>query len=84
MDVPDFDPSPTSILVFLLRLGGHRQRIRYFIYGLLTFNGLQAIAVFLVAVFQCIPIEANWDPAAAATAKCIYPSFHVIIYYADH
>ncbi|KAI0448034.1 hypothetical protein F4803DRAFT_496251 [Xylaria telfairii] len=69
----------TSILVFLLRLGGHRRRVRYFIYGLLTFNGLQAIAVFLVAVFQCIPIEANWDPVAAATAKCIYPSFHVIV-----
>ncbi|KAI0476736.1 hypothetical protein F4859DRAFT_60592 [Xylaria cf. heliscus] len=68
-----------SILVFLLRLGGHRRRIRYFIYGLLTFNGLQAVAVFLVAVFQCIPIEANWDAAAAATAKCIHPSFHVII-----
>ncbi|KAI1196635.1 hypothetical protein F5X97DRAFT_304714 [Nemania serpens] len=68
-----------SVLVFLLRLGGHRRRVRYFIYGLLTFNTLQAIAVFLVAVFQCTPISANWDAAAAATAKCIHPSFHIII-----
>jgi hypothetical protein len=68
-----------SVLLFLLRLGGHRRRVRYFIYGLLTFNTLQAIAVFLVAVFQCIPIEANWDHAAAATARCIHPSFHVIV-----
>ncbi|KAI0199675.1 hypothetical protein F4808DRAFT_451294 [Astrocystis sublimbata] len=69
----------TSVLIFLLRLGGHRRAVRYFIYGLLTFNGLQAIAVFLVAIFQCIPIEANWDLAAAATAKCIDLSFHVIV-----
>lgn len=69
----------TSVLVFLLRLGGHRRTVRYFIHGLLAFNGLQAIAIFLVAVLQCLPIEANWDPAAAANATCINPSFHVII-----
>ncbi|GAP89251.1 putative CFEM domain-containing protein [Rosellinia necatrix] len=68
-----------SVLIFLLRLGGHQQKVRYFIYGILTFNGLQAVAVFLVAVFQCIPISANWDSEVAATATCINPSFHVII-----
>ncbi|TGJ80339.1 hypothetical protein E0Z10_g8426 [Xylaria hypoxylon] len=68
-----------SVLVFLLRLGGHQRRVRYFIYGLLTFNGLQAVAVFFVAIFQCLPIEANWDGAARATATCIQPVFHVII-----
>lgn len=68
-----------SVLLFLLRLGGHRQTVRYFIYGLLAFNGLQAIAVFLVAVLQCLPIEANWDPVVAANATCINPSFHVIV-----
>ncbi|KAI0802649.1 hypothetical protein GGR55DRAFT_683133 [Xylaria sp. FL0064] len=68
-----------SVLLFLLRLGGHQRNVRYFIYGLLTFNTLQAIAVLLVAIFQCIPISANWDLTAKATARCINPVFHVII-----
>ncbi|RYC64750.1 hypothetical protein CHU98_g1446 [Xylaria longipes] len=67
----------TSVLLFLLRLGGHKRNVRYFIYGLMTFNALQAIAVFLVAVFQCLPISANWDSEVAATAKCINPAFHI-------
>ncbi|KAI1359559.1 hypothetical protein F5Y08DRAFT_349530 [Xylaria arbuscula] len=69
----------TSVLLFLLRLGGHQRRVRWFIYGLMAFNILQAIAVFFVAVFQCIPVSANWDSAVKATATCIQPSFHVII-----
>ncbi|CAI4212821.1 unnamed protein product [Parascedosporium putredinis] len=68
-----------SILVFLLRLGSHQRWIRWFIYGLNTFNALQAIAVFLVALLQCIPISANWDAEAAATATCVDTSFHVAI-----
>ncbi|KAF2963213.1 hypothetical protein GQX73_g10355 [Xylaria multiplex] len=68
-----------SVLLFLLRLGGHKRRVRYFIYGLLTFNGLQAVAVFFVAIFQCLPVEANWDSAVKATATCVKPVFHVII-----
>ncbi|KAI0143583.1 hypothetical protein GGR57DRAFT_350258 [Xylariaceae sp. FL1272] len=67
-----------SILVFLLRLGGHKRNVRYAIYSLFTFNGLQAVAVFFVAIFQCIPIAANWDGAVAAHAKCVDHSFHVI------
>ncbi|KAI1306361.1 hypothetical protein F5Y03DRAFT_406064 [Xylaria venustula] len=68
----------SSVLLFLLRLGGHQRKVRYFIYGLLAFNALQAIAVLFVAIFQCIPISANWDSAVKATAKCIDPAFHVI------
>ncbi|KAI1267380.1 hypothetical protein F5Y18DRAFT_380055 [Xylariaceae sp. FL1019] len=67
-----------SILVFLLRLGGHKRSVRYAIYGLLAFNGGQAIAVFFVAIFQCVPIAANWDAAVAANATCVDRSFHVI------
>ncbi|KAJ2997613.1 hypothetical protein NUW58_g602 [Xylaria curta] len=69
----------SSVLTFLLRLGGHRRRVRYFIYGLFIFNALQAVAVFIVAVFQCTPISANWDAADAATGHCVDPSFHVAI-----
>lgn len=68
-----------SILLFLLRLGGQKPGVRYAIYGLFTFNALQAVAIFLVALLQCIPIKANWDPVAAATTKCVDPSFHISI-----
>ncbi|SPO02023.1 related to integral membrane protein PTH11 [Cephalotrichum gorgonifer] len=68
-----------SVLVFLLRLGSHKRNIRYSIYALNTFNGLQAVAIFLVAALQCLPIAANWDAEVKATAKCVQPSFHITI-----
>lgn len=68
-----------SVLVFLLRLGSHKRSIRYSIYALNTFNGLQAVAVFLVAVLQCLPISANWDPVVRASATCVDNSFHIAI-----
>lgn len=66
-----------SVLLFLLRIGGQKLGTRYAIYALFTFNALQAIAVFLVATLQCLPIAANWDPAVAATATCVDVSFHI-------
>ncbi|KAK4238308.1 hypothetical protein C8A03DRAFT_33651 [Achaetomium macrosporum] len=70
-----------SVLCFLLRLGGQKPGVKYAIYALNTFNGLQAVAIFLVATLQCLPIEANWDMAVKAdpNTKCIDNSFHVII-----
>src|SRR5690606_14749678 len=68
-----------SILVFLLRLGSHQRWVRWAIYALNTFNGLQAVAIFLVALLQCLPIEANWNAEKMATAKCVDVSFHVTI-----
>lgn len=68
-----------SVLVFLLRLGSHKRSIRYCIYALNTFNGLQAVAIFLVALLQCLPIEANWDMEVKKTAKCVDNSFHITI-----
>lgn len=38
-----------------------------------------AVAIFLVALLQCLPIEANWDPAVKANARCVDNSFHVSI-----
>ncbi|KFZ07883.1 hypothetical protein V502_09679 [Pseudogymnoascus sp. VKM F-4520 (FW-2644)] len=66
-----------SVLLFLLRLGGQKPATRYAIYALFAFNAMQAIAVFLVATLQCLPIAANWDPAVAATATCVDLSFHI-------
>lgn len=70
-----------SVLCFLLRLGGQKPGVRNAIYFLNTFNALQAIAIFLVATLQCLPIEANWDAAVKAdpNTKCIDNSFHVTI-----
>lgn len=68
-----------SILVFLLRLGSHKRNVRYCIYALNTFNGLQAVAIFLVALLQCLPIAANWDPVVRESATCVDNSFHVTI-----
>lgn len=49
-----------SVLVFLLRLGGHKRRIRWSIYALLAWTSLQMLATFIVVVFQCQPISYFW------------------------
>ncbi|KAL6916878.1 hypothetical protein FSHL1_008448 [Fusarium sambucinum] len=69
-----------SILVFLLRLGGHKTNVRYAIHGLNLFNALHAVAIFFTALFQCWPIEANWNfPLRDEPGvKCVSNWFHVI------
>lgn len=51
----------SSILIFLLRLGGHRRLIRYSIYVLNTFNICQMIAIFVTVLVQTIPAHAYWN-----------------------
>ena len=69
-----------SILVFLLRLGGHKTNVRYAIHALNIFNLLHAVAIFFTALFQCTPIEANWNFALRKEPgnHCVSPWFHVI------
>jgi hypothetical protein len=69
-----------SILFFLLRLGGQKQGVRIAIYALNVFNASHAVAVFFTALFQCLPLEANWDFSLRADpdTKCIHNSFHII------
>ncbi|KAF4943814.1 hypothetical protein FSARC_14825, partial [Fusarium sarcochroum] len=69
-----------SILVFLLRLGGHKTNVRYAIHALNIFNALHAVAIFFTALFQCTPIEANWNFALREEPgnHCVSPWFHVI------
>lgn len=69
-----------SVLFFLLRLGGQKDSARYAIYVLNVVNAAHAISVFFTALFQCMPMEANWDFAVKAEpgTKCISNSFHVI------
>lgn len=69
-----------SILVFLLRLGGHDNTVHRVIWGLMGFTILHAIAVFFGALFQCVPIATNWHPELRQDPDtfCIDNSFHII------
>lgn len=69
-----------SVLVFLLRLGGHDRIIYRVIWILMFVNAGHAIAVLFGALFQCLPIETNWKPALRQEPDtvCIDDSFHII------
>ncbi|RKU47478.1 hypothetical protein DL546_000730 [Coniochaeta pulveracea] len=54
----------TSVLMFLLRLGGQKPGVRLTIHVVNAINIALMIAIFLVVMFQCWPIERNWNPAA--------------------
>ncbi|KAM5347599.1 hypothetical protein ACJ41O_007423 [Fusarium nematophilum] len=67
-----------SILFYLLRLTGLKRSVRWSIHGLNILNALHAISVFFVALFQCLPIEANWDLEFRAHGVCIKREFNVV------
>ena len=50
-----------SMLIFLLRLSGCRDAIRYSIIALIVVNTASMIAILLTLIFQCTPIAYNWD-----------------------
>jgi hypothetical protein len=60
-----------SVLIFLLRLGGPKTGVHTAVWIVSAFNVAEMIAVFLVVIFQCNPIKANWDLVLAPTAKCV-------------
>jgi hypothetical protein len=39
--------------------------------GLLVFNAVMMVTTFLLTIFHCVPIQANWYPAAYPDAKCL-------------
>lgn len=65
-----------SVLVFLLRLGGHKRSIRMAIYALNTVNAMLAIAIFLVTLFKCTPIDSVWEPEVKGT--CVNTIYYLI------
>lgn len=69
-----------SILVFLLRLGGHDSTIFRVIWALIIVTILHATAVFFGALFQCVPVQTNWHPELREdpNTRCIDNSFHII------
>lgn len=68
----------SSVLIFLLRLGGHRRSIRFAIYGLNVFNLTMMIAVFLTVIFQTIPINAYWDLSVTKQRQIDGPLFYIV------
>lgn len=56
-----------SALIFLLRLGGNRPRLRFCMNGLLWLNVLQIFAICFVVIFQCTPISGAWDISVRGT-----------------
>ncbi|KAF5965001.1 integral membrane protein PTH11 [Fusarium bulbicola] len=67
----------SSILFFLLRLGGHNRGIKWAIYGLNGFNVALMIAIFLTVVFQTIPINAYWDLSTKPERQIDGPVFYI-------
>jgi hypothetical protein len=68
----------TSVLVFLLRLGGQKPGVRYAIHALNFFNIALMVAIFLTVIFQCTPIAYNWDKTIEG-ARCIKPgNFYLV------
>jgi len=50
----------SSVLFFLLRLGGHKPGIRWSIHVLNVANMFLMISVFMASVFTCVPIRKYW------------------------
>ncbi|KAH7232406.1 uncharacterized protein BKA55DRAFT_581072 [Fusarium redolens] len=67
----------SSVLFFLLRLGGHNRSIKWTIYGLNAFNIALMIAIFLTVVFQTIPINAFWDLSIKPERQINGPAFYI-------
>lgn len=66
----------SSILLFLLRLGGQKRALRHVIHGFNIFNIAGTIAITLTAINQCRPIRYFWDPTAQGS--CInQPVFYL-------
>lgn len=58
-----------SALLFLLRLGSVKRRIRIACHVLIAFNLAMMVAFFTAYLLQCLPIESRW--MAGAKAKCV-------------
>ncbi|KAK1482094.1 hypothetical protein CCUS01_15844 [Colletotrichum cuscutae] len=68
----------SSILVFLLRLGGHKRGVRWTIYALNTINLATMVAIFLVVLFQTLPINAFWDSTIPKQREIDGPLFYIV------
>lgn len=64
----------TSILLFLLRLGGQQRRIRWAIHIVNAVNLALMVAIFITVIFQCTPVHHFWTrfgPGFDPNGTCI-------------
>ena len=54
-----------SILCLYLRIFGVDRKFRMICYGMMAFVVAWGVAVILVTIFQCKPVEAGWDKTIA-------------------
>lgn len=67
----------SSVLLLLLRIGGHRQGVRFFIHGLNAVNLMLMVAIFFVVIFQQIPIQSYWDLSITPTRMIDSQTFDI-------
>lgn len=68
----------SSVLVLLLRIGGHRREVKWTIYIMNIVNFVLMITIFLVVTFQTLPIRAQWDPNIAVTHSIAMGDFTTV------
>lgn len=59
---PELGLVKSSVLFFLLRLGGHDTAVRRSIYFLNLINLMLLVSVFAASVLTCVPISKYWNP----------------------
>ncbi|KAH8885687.1 hypothetical protein GQ53DRAFT_828718 [Thozetella sp. PMI_491] len=67
-----------SALVFLLRLGAAKTRLRYCMHGLIWFLVAQLLTHVFQTIFECTPVEKGWQPwiEGACQDAGVYSSFN--------
>jgi hypothetical protein len=63
----------SSVLLFLLRLGGTKKPVRWAIHTLNAVNISLMIAIFFVVIFSCNPVSYFWDKSIEG-GSCIESS----------
>lgn len=57
---PIFALVKLSVLVFLLRIGGTKRRVRIACWIMIIFNCLQVMVFLTLTIIQCLPVGAVW------------------------
>jgi hypothetical protein len=66
---PELALVKSSVLFFLLRLGGHQRVLRRFIQVLNWSNIALMVAVLFASIFTCVPIQRYWDMTVPGTCN---------------
>lgn len=70
-----------SVLLFLLRLGSTKRRVRIACWALIIFSCLQVLTFLSITMVQCLPIESLWVTTIKdklVSPKCIRRDIYAI------